>query len=106
MPSGRSTPAVSAARFIISWWPSVDQLGPAGGDVGRERRVDDRREQLALVELERVAPEQAVLEPAPVAVLGAVQVDEHVGHDHLARVVERLAQLLLAVGVPGLVVRR
>jgi len=79
----------------------VHQIDPPGLEVGREGPVGDRREQVALVEVERVAAEAAVLDPAAVAVLGAVQVHQHVGHDHLALVVEGLAQVLLPVGVLG-----
>ena len=50
---------------------------------------------VALVPLERLAAEQPVLQPAPGSVLVAVEVHEHVAHDHLAGVVQRLAQILL-----------
>ena len=69
----------------------VDQFGPTRGGVRSEGFGDERREQLALVEVEGVAAEQSVLEPPAVAVLGAVQVHQHIAHDHLAGVVQSLA---------------
>jgi hypothetical protein len=57
-----------------------------------------------LVQLERLAAEQPVLESATVAVRGAVQVHEHIGHDDLTGVVQRLAQVFLAVRLLRLLV--
>ena len=71
--------------------PEIDEFGVAGRHVGGERRGDDRREQLTLVQLGGLAAEQPVLQPSPVTVGAVVQVHEHVAHDHLARVVQRLA---------------
>ncbi len=77
--------------------PEVHQFGAPGADLGIEGLGDDRREQADLVALVRLATEQPVLQPSAIAVLRTVQVDEHVGHDHLAVVVQRLAQVALAV---------
>ncbi len=56
---------------------------------------------MPLVQVEGVAAEAAVLHAPPALVLLAVQVDQDIGHDHFALVVQGLAEVLLPVGVLG-----
>ena len=82
------------------------QVGGARGHGGGHHLVDDRRDDVAFVERERVAAEQAVLEPASIEVGLAVEVHDHPVHQPLALVVERLAQVALPVRVLGVGMRR
>ena len=75
------------------------QFGAARRQVRRQGLGEDGREEVLLVVPEGVAPEQAVLQAPTVAVLGAVQVDEHIGHDHVTLVVGALAQVAVAVAL-------
>ena len=83
----------------------VDEFGPTSRHVRSDGLGNDRRKQRALVQLEGLAAEQTVLEATTIAMLGPVQVHEHVTHDHFTGVVQRLTQILLAVRVLGLLVR-
>ena len=82
----------------------LDQLSVPTGNVRGDRRGDHRGEEFTFVDIDDRAAEQPVFKAPAGAMVVAMEVDKHVGHDHFTRVVERLAQVFLAICVAGLVV--
>ena len=97
-PTFRSTPALMAASSNITEWPNDNNSSRPDADVWLQASSQNRGERLALVPQQHVAAEERVLEPPPVSVLEAVQVDEHVLHHH-PTVVQTLAQIFRPVGL-------
>ena len=77
-----------------------------GCDGGGQHTGDDAGYHVALVERERVAPEQAVLEASTVEVGGAVEVHDAPVHEPSALVVEGLAKIALPERITRIGMRR